>query len=288
MEHDSPRSGNVSLGSLGDSASNLVPVGGGVWSSRKTVSLSYPDQGYDQCFRLEEKSFWFRHRNDCIGAVVDSYPPSGTLLDVGGGNGFVTLHLQSKGVDAVLLEPAPQAVENAKSRGLRPIIHSTLEDAGFRPHSVPAIGLFDVLEHIEDDGAFLRAARELLASQGRLYLTVPAYGFLWSGDDEHAGHYRRYTLGRLSRTLRRAGFAIDYASYLFALLPPVILLLRTLPYRLGIHRGGNRRAREECARRDGIVSRTVRWTLRRELARIRRGKKLRLGSSCLVVARPRH
>ena len=42
-----------------------------------------------------------------------------------------------------------------RAKGVSVVINSTLQDAGFAPECVPAIGLFDVLEHIEDDTAAL-------------------------------------------------------------------------------------------------------------------------------------
>ena len=38
------------------------------------------------------------------------FPPPGTVFDVGGGNGFVTLAIQNAGMDAVLVEPGPEGV----------------------------------------------------------------------------------------------------------------------------------------------------------------------------------
>ena len=67
-------------------------------------------------------------------------------------------------------------------------------------------GLFDVLEHIPDDAGSLGGVHRLLApGGGRLYLTVPAYPWLWSPEDELSGHCRRYTLAGLRRVVERAG-----------------------------------------------------------------------------------
>jgi hypothetical protein len=44
------------------------------------------------CFEAEHRSFWFRHRNDCIRELVRNFQPKGKvpIFDVGGGNGFLT------------------------------------------------------------------------------------------------------------------------------------------------------------------------------------------------------
>jgi len=63
----------------------------GIWYSTDTENISYPSEGNDACFAVEENSFWFKHRNKCITSVVKCFPPenNGTIFDIGGGNGFV-------------------------------------------------------------------------------------------------------------------------------------------------------------------------------------------------------
>ena len=53
---------------------------------------------------------------------------------------------------------------------------------------------------------FMQEVARLLRPGGRVYLTCPAYGFLWSVEDDYAGHRRRYTRRSLGATLRSAGF----------------------------------------------------------------------------------
>ena len=54
-------------------------------------AISYPEEGNEACFQIEDQSFWFRHRNNCIQELVRKFPPNGKgpIFDVGGGNGFV-------------------------------------------------------------------------------------------------------------------------------------------------------------------------------------------------------
>jgi 2-polyprenyl-3-methyl-5-hydroxy-6-metoxy-1,4-benzoquinol methylase len=58
------------------------------------------------------------------------------------------------------------------------VICARLEDAGLPPMSIDAGGMFDVLEHIEDEVAALRHVHALLCPGGRLFRTVPADQFL--------------------------------------------------------------------------------------------------------------
>ncbi len=214
------------------------------------------------------------------------YPPPGVVFDVGGGNGYVASGLKQAGIPVVLVEPGRQGIENARRRGLAPLICSTLEDAGFLPGSLPAVGLFDVLEHIREDEAFLQAVYPLLAPGGRVYLSVPAFRLLWSVDDDYAGHYRRYSVSQVQRILSRAGYQVEYAGYIFSMLPMPVLLMRALPSRLGWRKGDDwNRYQQEHTRLSGPAGRLLKHWLDWELGQLRRGRAIPFGGSCLVAAR---
>ena len=65
----------------------------------------------------------------------------------------------------------------------------------FRDH-FDAIGAFDVLEHIEDDVAVIEEVGRALRPDGMFVMTVPQHPALWSPQDDHAYHVRRYTSRR--------------------------------------------------------------------------------------------
>lgn len=264
----------------------------GIWQGADSQDISYPADGNEACFAVEDNSFWFRHRNDCIIAAVKAYPPEdkGTIFDVGGGNGFVSLALANSGFDVALVEPGRNGASNAKRRGVKTIICATTDSARFKPHSLSAVGLFDVVEHIENDLSFLTSCRNLMKQGGRLYLTVPAYSYLWSQEDVSAGHFKRYTLKGICGVLESAGFELEFASYIFRFLPIPIALFRALPYRLGLARAG--RKKSQNAARDhvvkgGVLANIFSFFLKSEVQNIRKGHSMSFGGSCLVVARNR-
>lgn len=270
--------------------SDFLQLQGGMWHSASVSPVSYPDTGNEACFQVEDGSYWFRHRMDCLLTAVLHFPPAGTFYDIGGGNGFVALALQSAGVEVALVEPGSGA-RNALRRGVRHVIHSTMEGARFHLHSLPAAGAFDVVEHVEDDGAFLRSIHERLAHGGRFYCTVPALPLLWSEDDVHAGHFRRYTRRTLCATLSEAGFTVEFASYFFAWLTAPVAMFRSLPSRLhlanrrGIGTSASFQAEHHLpAALAGLVGRAQTW----ELDRVRARRPLPFGTSLLCVARANH
>jgi SAM-dependent methyltransferase len=261
----------------------------GIWYSNASQAVSYPSTAHDACFSLEDNSFWFRHRNDCIAAAVKCFPPQEheAIFDIGGGNGFVSKGLEQAGFEVVLLEPGPIGAANARKRGVKQVVCASTETAKLPPGSLGAFGLFDVIEHIEDDHAFLAPVRALMKKDGRLYATVPAYQALWSKEDADAGHFRRYALAAICAALVRAGFEIDFSTYNFRPLPLPIFLMRALPHRLGLVRSAHAPKDDlrEHAIAGGRKKTLIETLLRREVDNIAKKRPMRFGGSCLVVAR---
>lgn len=271
-----------------DLASGLTLGPDGIWYAGGTSPVSYPADRSQFCYQIEDRSFWFRHRNRCIAAAVAGHPPpeGSAIVDIGGGNGFVTRALIEAGFDAILMEPGPAGARHGRDRGIDKVICASVDAAGLIDGAIGAIGLFDVVEHVSDDREFMTLLARKVRPGGRLYATVPAYSMLWSREDEDAGHYRRYTLGRFCDLLADAGFGTLYSTYLFRWLPGPIFLLRSLPFRLGL--GRRRFAAGAIRRQHGVdrafVGRCMNALFEPEVRRIREARTMHFGSSCLVVA----
>ena len=75
---------------------------------------------------------------------------------------------------------------------------------------------YNVLEHIPDDVAALRAFRGLLRPGGAVVLVVPAFPRAMSRFDRAIGHQRRYTRAALSSALGQAGLHVERCHYVNA------------------------------------------------------------------------
>ena len=252
----------------------------GFWSGPRAEGLHYDSARSMHWREAEDGSGWHRHRAAVVVDVVTRFPPDGTLFDLGGGNGFVTRALVDADIPGVLVEPVEEAVRTAYARGLRPVVCSTVEAAGFPEGSLPAVGLFDVIEHIEDDGGFLGRLHGLLVPGGRLYLTVPKHPGLWSAHDDESGHQRRYTAAALRSMVEAAGFTVEHqTSFFSALLAPMAL-----------RRLVQRSPREDAATvtdptgGGGAMAGVLDRLLARERRSLRRRTR-RTGTSLLLVAR---
>lgn len=86
--------------------------------------------------------------------------------------------------------------------------------------------MLDVLEHIEDDSAFLQLeVVPRLKPESHLVISVPAHPSLFTSHDTFLGHYRRYTRSQLLDVSGKF-FSSNQNGYLFISLALVRLLQR--------------------------------------------------------------
>ena len=104
----------------------------------------------------------------------------------------------------------------------------TFEDFDFNLYNINGIGLFDVLEHIENDKEFLSKLLNKLKKGARIYITVPAHNFFKSTDTEDT---LEGTIKSLKKLMEGLNVEIEYFSY-FSYLLPISLLVRAIPYRI--------------------------------------------------------
>jgi hypothetical protein len=243
-------------------------------------TISYPCEGHNSCYQIEESSFWFRQRNKIIAHVVDKYSLSGTFADVGGGNGFVTSKLQGTipHLDFILVEPGENGCKNATSRGVKKVFNKTLDDL-VEFQILENVGLFDVLEHIKDDEGFLKSVRNKLPDGGKIFMTVPAYNCLWSSEDEFAGHFRRYDLKKIKILAEKADLKLEYANYFFAILTPLIFFLRVLPEKIKCRK---QRRTVEQDHQISLSSKILEKILSFEISLLKKGFFFPFGASIVV------
>jgi 2-polyprenyl-3-methyl-5-hydroxy-6-metoxy-1,4-benzoquinol methylase len=189
-------------------------------------------QGYRVTLEHQAVHWWYRSRRELWLRQVDraaralGHPARRLdLLDYGCAAGFDLASLARFGAahGADIVDAGEIA---AVTGGSDPV-----QDSPFPIHRLPAdlpalrgrfhiVTCLDVLEHMDDDVEGLRAIAALLAPGGQVVVTVPAYDWLWSGEDVISAHRRRYTRETLLRAARAAGFDVLFASYFFASVLP--------------------------------------------------------------------
>lgn len=200
------------------------------------MSLHYRTHHYARIHSVEEEHFWFVARNEMIISLIQSYVKKmdgKRFLDVGCGTGVIVSKLETLGMVPTGLDINAAALRYAAKRTHSTLVRSSLSQ--YHPkEKFQAAGAFDVVEHVQDDGAFVRQCGALLEKGGLLFLTVPANPQLWSVVDTLSGHQRRYTKASLISLLEGNGFRIRYIGYWNAMLMPVYVMWRFVG---GIKRG---------------------------------------------------
>jgi SAM-dependent methyltransferase len=196
-----------------------------------------PDE-YKLMASVEDTHWWWRARREIIARVIEQYsPPSERndrrVLEVGCGTGANLSMLAGFG-DVLGAESDSEAITHLRRKHGQQF--SVVQHAIPEPLSgqFDILGLFDVLEHIEDDGAALRWVAAQLKPGGIAVITVPAFPFLWTEHDEAAHHFRRYTPAALKRIVPKELeilHATCFNSLLFAPVAAVRLTARLLPKR---------------------------------------------------------
>lgn len=255
---------------------------------------SYDPAAYRSLVAVEDRHFWFRARNRAISAVFDTVrtglAPGFRVLEIGCGTGSVLRVLQKSAAGGTVIgvDLHQEGLRYARGR-LNPAL-LVQADVAHPPFSVKfeMVGLFDVLEHLDDDVAALRGLRDLLTEGGILLLTVPADPRLWSYFDVGSHHRRRYEEEDLRGKLVVSGYAVEYLTPYMSVLHPVLWMARGLATLLR-PRSQPAAAAWTMAEADlrvrPISGAVLGFLLEQELRLLRRRRRLPIGASLLAVAR---
>jgi len=186
---------------------------------------------YEIFYHVEETHWFFTARRRIILNLLKRYLSlrqgvSGrtTVCDLGTGRGYI-LKALGEFYNAVGMDLSLEAASFASERDTRVVLGRLPDEVPFADSSFDVVLLLDVLEHIEDDVASLRAAARLVRPGGLVLCTVPAYQWLWDQNDDYYHHLRRYTLGQMRTLAESAGLTLLLASYYNAFLfPPAVAI----------------------------------------------------------------
>lgn len=234
---------------------------------------------YREHYEVEDRHWWFRGRWAVVEALLarTPLPPSPRILDAGCGTGG-NLRRYARIGETVGVDPSPEAVRLCRERGFESVAQAGLEELPFEDGRFDLIAATDVLEHVAAEQRALRELWRVAAPGAALLLTVPAYMWLWSEEDEKLHHERRYTRGRLRRAVGQGGWEPRIVTYFNLLLLPAIALARRLPRRSD---GGRSEVERTPPGLDGPLS----LPMRLEAHLIRAGTRLPAGVSVGIVCR---
>lgn len=188
-------------------------------------------QLYIVFYKIQKIHWWFNTKKNIVVDFINSkflINQDFKILDIGCGSGLMLQSLEAIG-KTYGMDMSDEAIAFS-----RQIFEGDIRK-GSLPYDIPydnnffdLITALDVIEHIDDDVAALKAIYSLLRPGAGIIITVPAYMFLWSEFDVLNQHKRRYKLKELRIKLIEAGFTVDKISYFNTLLFPAVLIVRKL------------------------------------------------------------
>jgi SAM-dependent methyltransferase len=185
---------------------------------------------------VEDRHWWWRARREILGRVISRFLPPAPegglqIAEVGCASGGNLRMLSGFGhvLGAEMDERAIAFLREKRQSEFRVIQHTIPEPL---PGKVDILAMCDVLEHVADDRGAMQWAANHLTPGGILVITVPAFQFLWTEQDDAVHHFRRYTPAQL------AGLVPDelellhltcFNSLLFAPIAAVRAIMKQLP-----------------------------------------------------------
>ncbi len=184
---------------------------------------------YDRMAAHDSTHWWYRARRDILADYLTRYaalPADARILEIGCGTGHNLPMLARFGeVEAIEIDPAARTI--AGERLGRAIGDAPLPELpGIERSAYDLIAVLDVVEHIEDDVAALRAMRDCLKPGGKILIAVPAHQWMWSAHDTVNHHHRRYSKQSLRTAIAAAGLRPRKLTYFNSLLFPLAAAAR--------------------------------------------------------------
>jgi SAM-dependent methyltransferase len=184
---------------------------------------------YDRMAAHDSTHWWYRARREILADYITreaALPRDARILEIGCGTGHNLPMLASFGtVDAIEIDPAARDIASARLG--KPVGAAPLPElAGVARGSYDMVAVLDVIEHIADDVAALKAMAACLKPGGKILIAVPAHQWMWSAHDVVNHHQRRYSKATLTRAIADAGLKWRKLGYFNSLLFPAAFTAR--------------------------------------------------------------
>ncbi|MGH1338222.1 MAG: class I SAM-dependent methyltransferase [Aureispira sp.] len=187
---------------------------------------------YKAYYHLEREHWWFKARLDILerlleNEILSQHQDKSTvkILNAGVATGATSLMLE-KYAETVSLEYDKDCCVMLKELVGIEAVNASLTALPFEDNSFDLVCAFDVIEHIEDHETALAEINRVLKPNGQVFVTVPAFEFLWSSHDDINHHKRRYTAKNLASVVKGQQFDIQFISYFNSILFPLIAFAR--------------------------------------------------------------
>lgn len=183
---------------------------------------------YLEYYNIEREHWWFKVRAKILMQHLLNLLPSTAnlqILNIGVATGHTSLLLEQFG-KVTSVEYDKTCAEFTQQKLNIPVIQASATDLPFLTNTFDVVCAFDVIEHIEKEQDAISEIKRVCKQNGIIFITVPAFMFLWSEHDIINHHFRRYTKNELAHYFPKSN--IIFCSYFNALLFIPIAVFRIL------------------------------------------------------------
>jgi hypothetical protein len=192
---------------------------------------------------------WELARFEILLELINTILPPGKerkiVADIGCGDCFFAVQLLKARPDLQIIgiDPAysPEDIIKKMEELAEPAfdLYRSFDElpAVLKKETIDLVLLLDVVEHVENDSAFVKQAIHSIneASQPKILITVPAFQSLFTEHDVFLKHYKRYSRKTIARAVANAGIIPLQTGYFFSFLLP-IRFFQKLKEKIGIRK----------------------------------------------------
>ncbi len=198
------------------------------------------DKGYYiEYFDLERNNWWFKARLEIIRTQVKKIANGRndlSILNIGIATGATSVMLEEFG-KVKSVEYDTDCYAFVKERLNIDLEQGSILELRFEDESYDLVCAFDVIEHVENDKLAASEMMRVCKKGGDVFVTVPAFQFLWSHHDVVNQHFRRYTRKELNALF--PGIKPVFTTYINTLLFFPISFIRLMSKLIPFKREGS-------------------------------------------------
>lgn len=190
---------------------------------------------YERVFRLQGEHWWYKSRMRFLDVLLQNIPKSGFVLDVGCGPGSM-LHYLEKFGEVTGVDSYFPALEMARTHFSGALIEGDCCNLPFPEEHFSLVTACEVLYHrnIVDVHQAVRECTRVLKPGGYFVVVDSAFSACSSAHDIAAYGARRFDRDTLVTAFQDADLEVIHSTYAYALLLPVVWVVRRLKELLNI------------------------------------------------------
>lgn len=206
---------------------------------------------FKQYYRLEREHWWFRARIEILASTIQNNIDTTKkikILNVGVATGATSEMLQQFG-EVTSIEYDEDCCNFINQQSNLQVTQGSITALNFKEATFDLVCAFDVIEHVEDDTTAAKELERVCAPNGYIFVTTPAYQFLWSEHDVVNHHFKRYTLLNFRNLFSKTSLKNLKTTYFNSFLFPPIAIIRILLWPFQKKKAANNTTQETDATR---------------------------------------